>query len=284
MSAPRTAASRAPRAGDLAVLPRRDAALNAAGAPTSWAGPTPSRATPASSATPRTSTSSAGATTRSAILAVLATHVGCRTEMTFPHWLGKAYNPGTGGLHRRHLQLGQRHRGGGRRAGSRTAVEAEVLGIPVAAVPRGGDHLVQGVHHGARALRRQRRRAPPARPRPTTLDWNRVLRRFEPHWRVLLSHLVLFGFIYPGASAATVPALGDGRADAPAAGRGGRAAARDRASARARCSRARSTSWTSSSGDTRTRAWSRAIQMTPARHRALDAGHRRPEPAPEDHR
>jgi hypothetical protein len=22
--------------------------------------------------------------------------------------------------------------------------------------------------------------------------------RFEPHWRVLLSHLVLFGFIYPG--------------------------------------------------------------------------------------
>ena len=30
------------------------------------------------------------------------------------------------------------------------------------------------------------------------LDWHRLLRRFEPHWRVLLSHLVLFGFIYPG--------------------------------------------------------------------------------------
>jgi hypothetical protein len=29
-------------------------------------------------------------------------------------------------------------------------------------------------------------------------DWHRLLRRFEPHWRVLLSHLVLFGFIYPG--------------------------------------------------------------------------------------
>jgi hypothetical protein len=31
------------------------------------------------------------------------------------------------------------------------------------------------------------------------LDWNRVLDRFGPHWRVLLSHLILFGFIYPTA-------------------------------------------------------------------------------------
>jgi hypothetical protein len=30
------------------------------------------------------------------------------------------------------------------------------------------------------------------------LDWQRVLRRFGPQWRVLLAHLVLFGFIYPG--------------------------------------------------------------------------------------
>lgn len=29
------------------------------------------------------------------------------------------------------------------------------------------------------------------------LAWPRLLRRFDPHWRVLLSHLVLFGFIYP---------------------------------------------------------------------------------------
>jgi hypothetical protein len=29
------------------------------------------------------------------------------------------------------------------------------------------------------------------------LDWGRLLRRFGPHWRVLLSHLVLFGYIYP---------------------------------------------------------------------------------------
>lgn len=30
------------------------------------------------------------------------------------------------------------------------------------------------------------------------LDWERLIRRFGPHWRVLLSHLILFGFIYPG--------------------------------------------------------------------------------------
>ncbi len=29
------------------------------------------------------------------------------------------------------------------------------------------------------------------------LDWPRLLRRFDAHWRVLLSHLVLFGFSYP---------------------------------------------------------------------------------------
>jgi hypothetical protein len=29
------------------------------------------------------------------------------------------------------------------------------------------------------------------------LDWQRLLERFDDHWRVLLSHLVLFGFIYP---------------------------------------------------------------------------------------
>jgi hypothetical protein len=30
------------------------------------------------------------------------------------------------------------------------------------------------------------------------LDWQRIMRRFDPHWRVLLAHLVMFGFAYPG--------------------------------------------------------------------------------------
>jgi hypothetical protein len=31
------------------------------------------------------------------------------------------------------------------------------------------------------------------------LDWRRLFDRFGPHWRVLLAHLVLFGFIFPSA-------------------------------------------------------------------------------------
>ncbi len=35
------------------------------------------------------------------------------------------------------------------------------------------------------------------RARGEQLDWGRLLRRFGEHWRVLLAHLILFGFIYP---------------------------------------------------------------------------------------
>lgn len=31
------------------------------------------------------------------------------------------------------------------------------------------------------------------------LDWKRLLVRFGPHWRVLLAHAILFGFIFPSA-------------------------------------------------------------------------------------
>jgi len=34
-----------------------------------------------------------------------------------------------------------------------------------------------------------------------TLDWDRLLRRFGENWRVLLSHLCLFGFVYPSERA-----------------------------------------------------------------------------------
>jgi hypothetical protein len=40
--------------------------------------------------------------------------------------------------------------------------------------------------------------------RADSLDWDRVLRRFGRYWRVLLSHLVLFGFIFP-AERARIP-------------------------------------------------------------------------------
>jgi hypothetical protein len=36
------------------------------------------------------------------------------------------------------------------------------------------------------------------------LDWDRLLRRFDRYWEVLLSHLLLFRFAYPGERS-TVP-------------------------------------------------------------------------------
>jgi len=38
-----------------------------------------------------------------------------------------------------------------------------------------------------------------------TLDWDRLLKRFGEHWRVLFSHLCLFGFVYP-SERARIPA------------------------------------------------------------------------------
>ena len=29
------------------------------------------------------------------------------------------------------------------------------------------------------------------------MDWDRLVRRFGAHWRILLAHLVIYGFIYP---------------------------------------------------------------------------------------
>src|SRR4051812_29078916 len=43
------------------------------------------------------------------------------------------------------------------------------------------------------------------RARGTQMDWARLVQRFADHWRVLLSHLVLFGFVYP-ADQGQVPA------------------------------------------------------------------------------
>jgi hypothetical protein len=40
-----------------------------------------------------------------------------------------------------------------------------------------------------------------------TLDWARILRRFGDHWRVLLAHLVLFGYVYPGDCDAIPPSV-----------------------------------------------------------------------------
>lgn len=76
------------------------------------------------------------------------------------------------------------------------AVDEEILGIPVKICP--AEEII-----AQKAFIMERERYDGAdvahlfRALAERLDWDRLLRRFEPHWQVLLSQLVLFTFIYP---------------------------------------------------------------------------------------
>jgi hypothetical protein len=118
---------------------------------------------------------------------------GCRAELTFQHWLGKAY-------------CGERYVDVIFSSGNgiadvdeewfANAADGMVLDVPVKLVP--AEEMIW-----QKALIMERERYDGAdvahlvRARAADLHWTRLLRRFGPHWRVLLSHLVLFGFIYP---------------------------------------------------------------------------------------
>lgn len=119
---------------------------------------------------------------------------GCETEMTFPHWLGKAFRGNdfcdvifsSGNGVARVDDLWFAH-----------AAPAEVLGESVRLIP--GEEMIW-----SKSFVIERERYDGAdichllRARAEQFDWERLLTRFGPHWRVLLSHLVLFGFVYPG--------------------------------------------------------------------------------------
>lgn len=125
-------------------------------------------------------------------LKVLA-EAGCRSEMTFPHWLGKAYSGqdfidvifGAGNGVARVDQLWFDH-----------AVQGEVLGMSALLIP--SEEMIW-----SKALILERERYDGADVAHIFLalgeqmDWNRLISRFAGHWRVLLSHLILFGFIFP---------------------------------------------------------------------------------------
>jgi hypothetical protein len=118
---------------------------------------------------------------------------GCRTELTFPHWLGKAHSGdefidvifSSGNAVAEVDDEWFEH-----------AVQGEVLGMTVLLSPAeemiwskafvmererydGADiaHLIRAIGH--------------------EIDWQRLLKRFDTRWRVLLSHLVMYGFVYP---------------------------------------------------------------------------------------
>src|SRR5262252_10242324 len=119
---------------------------------------------------------------------------GYNTELTFPHWLGKIRCGGhlidlifsSGNGIARVDDVWFQH-----------SVAALVLGVPVQLCPP--EEMIW-----SKAFIQERERFDGAdishliRACQGQLDWNRLVARFGIHWRVLLSHLTLFGFIYPG--------------------------------------------------------------------------------------
>lgn len=121
---------------------------------------------------------------------------GLRTELTHPHWLGKAFSPQTDAF------IDLIFSGGNGEAVVDDewfdhAVDETVFGIAVRLCP--AEEIIW-----SKSFVQERERFDGADihhlllARAEKLDWGRLLRRFGEHWRVLLSHLVTFGFVYPG--------------------------------------------------------------------------------------
>ena len=118
---------------------------------------------------------------------------GYRTELTFPHWIGKAYggddfidmifSAGNGVAVVDDLWF-------------KYAVPEKVLGLDVKLIPAEEMLWSKGlimererfdgadVAHVLHAVGQK-------------LDWRRLIDRYGKYWRVLYAHLILFGFIYP---------------------------------------------------------------------------------------
>ncbi len=131
-----------------------------------------------------------------AILMALAA-AGYETEMTDPVWLGKAFHNGDlvdimfssgNGIATVDDEWFQHAVGGG------------LMGVPIRLIPveemiwSKGFVMTRERYDGADVAHLIHARA-------ERLDWQRLLRRFGPDWRVLFNHLLLFGYIYPSEQA-----------------------------------------------------------------------------------
>ena len=127
-------------------------------------------------------------------LAGLAQAAGWRAELAYPHWLGKVH-------HAAHFVDAIFGSGNGVSPVDDEwfahAPAAELFGQPVRLVP-----AEESLWTKAFIMERERFDGADVahllKACAATLDWPRLQRRFGAHWRVLLAHLVLFGFIYPG--------------------------------------------------------------------------------------
>jgi hypothetical protein len=127
-------------------------------------------------------------------LAALAA-AGYRTEMTFSHWLGKVFSHEDA-----FVDLIFSSGNGIARVDDdwfRHAVPAEVFGLHV-------DLCAAEEMIWSKGFVQERERFDGAdiahllRAHGRRLDWPRLLRRYGSHGRILLGHLILFGYIYPG--------------------------------------------------------------------------------------
>jgi predicted nucleotidyltransferase len=119
---------------------------------------------------------------------------GWQTELAYPHWLAKVYagpdfidlifNSGNG-----ITPVDE--------AWFHDNAQAVVLGVPVRIA-----NIEDSMTSKAFIMERERYDgadiAHLLQANAERLDWAGLLRRFGAHWRILLAHLTLFGFIYPG--------------------------------------------------------------------------------------
>jgi hypothetical protein len=126
---------------------------------------------------------------------------GYHTEVPFPHWLAKIYR------HDRFVDLIFSSGNGLARVDDLWfdhAAKQEILGIDVCLCPP--EEMIW-----SKAFIQERERFDGAdvlhliRELGPTLDWQRLLMRFGDNWPVLLSHIVLFRYVYPNRRQA-VPA------------------------------------------------------------------------------
>src|SRR5438067_715900 len=120
-------------------------------------------------------------------------HAGYETDLTFPHWLGKAFkgdafvdlifSAGNGVAEVDDLWF-------------QKAVPGRVLDMDVKLIP--AEEMIW-----SKGLIMERERFDGADVAHVmhavgdTLDWQRLIDRYGPYWRGLYAHIILFGFIYP---------------------------------------------------------------------------------------